>query len=306
MLDATLFIHSFFFFFNDTATTEIYTLSLHDALPIVPHQLPDPPLVERGLVPLVGVALGEETREGGGALDVEIAERQRQQPIEVQPVQAPGGLLHELEELGRVDGGDEIAGVPHEPDVEAPGMAREAVVGRMAVQGLPGAVGRVIVTEPLGRPRARDHESPRHTAHEALDLERHSVAEPLGVIGPLALRDLEPPEAQDLDGAAEDARQVARERLAPDHRSLPVLVVPASVHLPRTVSTGQGAMETTRPATLPRKNFASPVRPWVPITIRSARLDRAARAICSCGTPSSSTLLTLTPPFFALAMSRST
>src|ERR1039457_7674742 len=30
----------FFFFFNDTATTEIYTLSLHDALPIY-HKLPD-------------------------------------------------------------------------------------------------------------------------------------------------------------------------------------------------------------------------------------------------------------------------
>src|SRR2546422_11736223 len=34
----TLFIYTlffcFFFFFNDTATTEIYTLSLHDALPI--------------------------------------------------------------------------------------------------------------------------------------------------------------------------------------------------------------------------------------------------------------------------------
>src|SRR5256885_2609646 len=28
---------SFFFFFNDTATTEIYTLSLHDALPICLH-----------------------------------------------------------------------------------------------------------------------------------------------------------------------------------------------------------------------------------------------------------------------------
>src|SRR5438477_12717746 len=27
---------SFFFFFNDTPTTEIYTLSLHDALPIYP------------------------------------------------------------------------------------------------------------------------------------------------------------------------------------------------------------------------------------------------------------------------------
>src|SRR3712207_9403443 len=33
----------FFFFFNDTATTEIYTLSLHDALPISG----DPESVER-------------------------------------------------------------------------------------------------------------------------------------------------------------------------------------------------------------------------------------------------------------------
>src|SRR3989442_8333974 len=29
-----MFYNFFFFFFNDTATTEIYTLSLHDALPI--------------------------------------------------------------------------------------------------------------------------------------------------------------------------------------------------------------------------------------------------------------------------------
>src|SRR5688572_32122793 len=29
-----MYIFIFFFFFNDTATTEIYTLSLHDALPI--------------------------------------------------------------------------------------------------------------------------------------------------------------------------------------------------------------------------------------------------------------------------------
>src|SRR5260370_10898456 len=35
-------LNSIFFFFNDTATTEIYTLSLHDALPISPHpRLPD-------------------------------------------------------------------------------------------------------------------------------------------------------------------------------------------------------------------------------------------------------------------------
>src|SRR5215475_13620318 len=32
---------SFFFFFNDTATTEIYTLSLHDALPISAHVCDD-------------------------------------------------------------------------------------------------------------------------------------------------------------------------------------------------------------------------------------------------------------------------
>src|SRR5260221_10001767 len=36
MLFCTVDMHlnSLFFFFNDTATTEIYTLSLHDALPI--------------------------------------------------------------------------------------------------------------------------------------------------------------------------------------------------------------------------------------------------------------------------------
>src|SRR5256885_13822823 len=34
MLRSSQLSISFFFFFNDTATTEIYTLSLHDALPI--------------------------------------------------------------------------------------------------------------------------------------------------------------------------------------------------------------------------------------------------------------------------------
>src|SRR5574337_523907 len=57
----------FLFFFNDTATTEIYTLSLHDALPIW-HLLPTPwkpgPLViaEQGRV-----ALGDEIGELLGA-----------------------------------------------------------------------------------------------------------------------------------------------------------------------------------------------------------------------------------------------
>src|SRR2546430_14349884 len=33
-LSITCLLSYYFFFFNDTATTEIYTLSLHDALPI--------------------------------------------------------------------------------------------------------------------------------------------------------------------------------------------------------------------------------------------------------------------------------
>src|SRR2546429_8315015 len=45
----------FFFFFNDTATTEIYTLSLHDALPICGHL---------GCAPLLGVSI---LRHRGGA-----------------------------------------------------------------------------------------------------------------------------------------------------------------------------------------------------------------------------------------------
>src|SRR2546427_10319718 len=36
-------VFSNFFFFNDTATTEIYTLSLHDALPIYPDRVVEPP-----------------------------------------------------------------------------------------------------------------------------------------------------------------------------------------------------------------------------------------------------------------------
>src|SRR5258708_18290434 len=55
---------SLFFFFNDTATTEIYTLSLHDALPIsdLGDTLPD---VDGKRVALVRAsAAGEDGRAG--------------------------------------------------------------------------------------------------------------------------------------------------------------------------------------------------------------------------------------------------
>src|SRR5260370_2503177 len=45
-----------FFFFNDTATTEIYTLSLHDALPISVAQLPEPAGAEPAAADGVGAA----------------------------------------------------------------------------------------------------------------------------------------------------------------------------------------------------------------------------------------------------------
>src|SRR5256885_16780534 len=53
---------SFFFFFNDTATTEIYTLSLHDALPIYVEQVH-------------GVQLQHGGRQGHGAGDLHEADR---------------------------------------------------------------------------------------------------------------------------------------------------------------------------------------------------------------------------------------
>src|SRR5947207_15330705 len=53
---------SLFFFFNDTAPTEIYTLSLHDALPISKAQLPLALIAGGGAVPL---AVAEAAKRQG-------------------------------------------------------------------------------------------------------------------------------------------------------------------------------------------------------------------------------------------------
>src|SRR2546422_6151035 len=59
-----LFRHFAFFFFNDTATTEIYTLSLHDALPICPlwHRSEGGRLLDAGLPQQVGARQGRQPR----------------------------------------------------------------------------------------------------------------------------------------------------------------------------------------------------------------------------------------------------
>ncbi len=62
-------------------------------------------------------------------------------------------------------------------------------------------------------------------------------------------------------------------------------------------------MVTSRLATLPTKSLASPLRPWVPMTRRSAL--RAARAIISWGTPSSRSGVARTPALRALATTAS-
>src|SRR3712207_8271648 len=63
---------SFFFFFNDTATTEIYTLSLHDALPIsqshrtsVPGSSLPLPLVNQNLEVIAGSTTASKTSARG-------------------------------------------------------------------------------------------------------------------------------------------------------------------------------------------------------------------------------------------------
>src|SRR2546430_12917282 len=66
--------HAFFFFFNDTATTEIYTLSLHDALPICHlHRLSLIHDLERSLGEVVdGAAVAQDRRRQLDEMDIHL------------------------------------------------------------------------------------------------------------------------------------------------------------------------------------------------------------------------------------------
>src|SRR6185503_12698039 len=160
----------------------------------------------------------------------------------------------------------------------------------MAIQCLPGSVGWIVVTEALGRARSAHHELAGVAGDQAFDLEWLAVAESFRIVEGLA-----PERAQrdDLDRLAEQACQILVEARG----------VEGEAHhpRPRTVRTGQGAIAVTRAATLPTKNRATPVRPWVPMMIMSAPCRLAARTICSCATPSSSRPRARTRAVLALA-----
>src|SRR5258707_10421672 len=74
MYSGALFDSSFFFFFNDTATTEIYTLSLHDALPIfTPHVNPTDNKSMNSRYP--GDLNGTQTDRASAVITKEVVER---------------------------------------------------------------------------------------------------------------------------------------------------------------------------------------------------------------------------------------
>src|SRR3989454_10837243 len=83
----------FFFFFNDTATTEIYTLSLHDALPISPRERESPARPAGPALPQLPPVL----HRAGRVADRQLAADDRHQLAGVPPVglgvpSGPGGI----------------------------------------------------------------------------------------------------------------------------------------------------------------------------------------------------------------------
>src|SRR3989449_10570515 len=104
----------FFFFFNDTATTEIYTLSLHDALPIA-----------QGLLQIQGLLYGTDGRErvdGGGGivrLGEDVRDRELIAPhLVIRHPEAEELAHRRLHSRGRGRGGARIRGQGDRPRPE--------------------------------------------------------------------------------------------------------------------------------------------------------------------------------------------
>src|SRR5574337_1382695 len=82
------------FFFNDTATTEIYTLSLHDALPISPYLAPQVLVdVDHGMQVMTEERSEEHTSELQSPLNLVcrllLAKKKRKSTTEDSPSKSP-------------------------------------------------------------------------------------------------------------------------------------------------------------------------------------------------------------------------
>src|SRR5215470_13935386 len=88
----------------------------------VTDQLAQPAGIERRIVALLGVGLGEKPRQRLGAVDVQLGEAGAWVPeaLEVEPIEIPPGLFHELEKLAGVAGRYQLARGADEADVHAP------------------------------------------------------------------------------------------------------------------------------------------------------------------------------------------
>src|SRR2546427_9556596 len=103
-------LSSFFFFFNDTATTEIYTLSLHDALPISHHGHGGEPGGDGAAAR--GDGAQSPDRDPVRALARERAARRSRR---VDPVRRAGRAPHREPPAGHAPA-DATGGVPHVRD----------------------------------------------------------------------------------------------------------------------------------------------------------------------------------------------
>src|SRR6266481_9672415 len=133
-------LEGFLFFFNDTATTEIYTLSLHDALPIAFTALPSSlSAIQAGQVRALGLAAKERS---GQIPDVPTFAEQGvkdQEADTLTGIVAPAGTPKEIVDLLS----REIAKSVAQPDVNE----RLAVLGFKGVANTPEEFGARIKQE---------------------------------------------------------------------------------------------------------------------------------------------------------------
>src|SRR5256885_382615 len=154
-----------FFFFNDTATTEIYTLSLHDALPICGDDVGTLAVLQPGSEQFAGAGAAGAGEHGDGGREGRARGGQRQLGRQAQAAaaapdagggveQALGGVLHAQRLVARVERGQhvghQLVGVVAPVGAQVDDQARDPGLGGGGQGALPavelagGAVGKAV------------------------------------------------------------------------------------------------------------------------------------------------------------------